>query len=407
MFLNGTPRSTEDIKIGVCADLDYPEGKDVWQAATLAAEQINAEGGVLGRNFTVVAEDNDASSSDDISAASNALTKIITVDKADYVVSYVGLFVFPYQDICAEQKKILIAVSVLDDTVSQRVLDNYDKYKYFFSVHPNSTTAIGYLVDSFLTLRNYTGFNKVAYLDQDASSLELFRQTLCGSLTEHGFNLVYQNSATWTTTDFTSYLTAIEASGAEILFPWIFRGAGVSFVKEWYNRQSPLAVWGQVDLAQYSDFWNLTESKCESLSFTGLPTIAGYPLTNKSVPTREAYLQRWQQIPTSSGVLTYDFVRFILPDAIQRAGTTETEAVIQALEKTDVETSTARHFIFSSSHGVFLGSAEPNKPNTDYMVGYMFQWQNGTKVPVYPEEIMTEAGEIYKYQSWSGPWDTK
>ena len=64
-----------------------PSGKGVWQAVLLAAEQVNAEGGVLGRNFTVVAEDNDAETSNDISMATNALTRLITVDKADFVVA--------------------------------------------------------------------------------------------------------------------------------------------------------------------------------------------------------------------------------------------------------------------------------------------------------------------------------
>jgi hypothetical protein len=45
-------------------------------------------------------------------------------------------------------------------------------------------------------------------------------------------------------------------------------------------------------------------------------------------------------------------VRFILSEAIRRAGTTETEAVMKALEAADVETSSARHFVFASSHDV-------------------------------------------------------
>ena len=89
---------------------------------------------------------------------------------------------------------------------------------------------------------------------------------------------------------------------------------------------------------------------------------------------------------------------------VRRAGTTETEAVIKALEKTDVETTTARHFVFTSSHGVFIGMAGPNRPDADYMLVLLFQWQNGTQVPVYPEEIMEEAGTTYKYPPWEGVW---
>ncbi len=81
-------------RIGVCADLDYyPTGKDIWQGSHTAAEQINAEGGVLGRNFTVVARRRRRCDSGlDISTATNALTKLITVDKADYVISDQGIF---------------------------------------------------------------------------------------------------------------------------------------------------------------------------------------------------------------------------------------------------------------------------------------------------------------------------
>jgi len=89
---------------------------------------------------------------------------------------------------------------------------------------------------------------------------------------------------------------------------------------------------------------------------------------------------------------------------LRAAGTTETEAVIRALETTNVETVMARHFVFTSSHDVLVGSGVPNSPAEDYMVMCMFQWQNGTQIPVYPEAIMKEAGATYNYPPWQGPW---
>ena len=404
---SGQVQPGETIRIGICDDLDMPSGKGVWQAVLLAAEQVNAEGGVLGRNFTVVAEDNDAETSNDISMATNALTRLITVDKADYVITRAGLMGLTFQDICAEHKKILISVQANFDELSQRVVDNYDKYKYYFSMMPNQTSMDDGWVDAVLTLRNYTGFNKVAYLDQDASTWAQFRTGLCESLSEFGFDLVYQNSATWTTTDFTSYFAAIDSSGAEVLLANVYGGACVSFVKEWYDRQSPFVIWGNVGQVG-SNFWETTDGKCEYTVFAGLPALAGYPFTNQTMPAREAYIQMWNgEIPTFPGTLAYDFVRFILPDAIRRAETTETEAIIKAIETTNVETCTARHFVFTSSHGVMIGSAGPNRSSVDYMLICTFQWQNGIQVPVCPEEILIEAGAIYKYPPWPGPWDNK
>ena len=96
------------------------------------------------------------------------------------------------------------------------------------------------------------------------------------------------------------------------------------------------------------------------------------------------------------------------PDAIKRAGTAETEAVIKTLETINVETSSARHFVFTSSHDGYVGAAGPNMPSADYPLFCLFQWQaNSTQVPVYPKQIMEEAGATYQYPPWQGPWSNK
>jgi branched-chain amino acid transport system substrate-binding protein len=410
MFWVGPVQSTENIKIGVCGDLDNPGGKSAYRGAVLAAEQVNVEGGVLGRNLTIVAEDDDSEiPPQDIAVASNALTKLITVDKADYIVTSNPTNILVLQDIAAEHKKILFAVRSVGDNCTQRVLDNYDRYKYFFRVFAiNSTSYTHLLVNSVLALGNYTGFTKVAILVLDSPDMKSEAAIVNSSLYKYGFDIVYNGAVSASVTDFTSYFAAIEASGAQILVPIILTPSGVPFVKEYADRQSPFVVWGSLPSgAADPKSWELTGGKCEYVSSNVLPVVAGYPLTSKTLPTRESFIQRWGTLPGESGVASYDVVRFILPDAIKRAGTTETEAVIKALETTNVETSMARHFVFSSAHDNILSVAEPNKPanpSEEHVVYMFFQWQNGTQVPVYPKEIIEEAGAAYKYPPWQGPW---
>jgi branched-chain amino acid transport system substrate-binding protein len=408
-LLNGKTQATENIKIGLCADLDNVYGKTMWQGAALAAEQINSQGGILGRNITIVAEDDDSETAPgDIAIATNALTKLITVDKADYIVSPAA-YTQVYQDICSQHQKILFDLGTLNDNDTKRVLDNYDKYKYFFRPCGNASSAIDGMCDSLRTLRNYTGFNKVALLTEDlaffggAAGMSVYKTFLL----ENGFDVVYSNTFPPGTTDFTSYYSAIEASGAQILNPEVLSQSCYPLVKEYYDRQSPFVMWGFVGGAGESNFWPLTDGKCEYVSFVGYPIVAGYPLTNKTVPTREAYIQRWGEIPTMIATNAYDVVRLILPDAIKRAGTTETEDVIKTLETTNIETSTARHFVFTSSHDGYIGAAGPNVPSADYTLVCLFQWQaNQTQVPVYPQQIMNEAEATYQYPPWAGPWST-
>lgn len=396
-------QSTETIKIGILADLDNVQGSSVWQGAILAAEQVNAEGGVLGRKLEIVAQDSDDETLPlDPDTSANALTRLITVDQADYIIDN-GFFVLPHQDICSEHKKILFSNRILDEELTKRVIEDYNRYKYYFRGGAgNVSAAILGNIDSLLSVGDYTGFNKVAFLFYDNPVARQLLSGICDSLPDHGFEIVYNNTFPMGTIDFTSYFAAIEASGAEIFYA--FDPIGLALVREWYNRQSPMVLWGMIGLAQESNFWEITEGNCESVSTAGFAITAGYPLTSKTIPTREAYLERWGEGPSFYAAAAYDIVRFLLPDALTRAGTTDIEAVIEALETINVETSSARHFVYTSSHDILIGE-NVNDPGEDYMLVCVFQWQDGKQVPVNPKQIMEEAGATYIYPPWEGPWD--
>src|SRR3990172_9910051 len=219
MLWSGPAQPTENIKIGVVGDLDHASGRGTLRGAMLAAEQINAEGGILGRNITIVSEDDDSSTPpNDIAVALNALTKLITVDKADYVIASGSTIIMTSQDIVAEHKKILFSTTTSLDNYTQRVIENYEKYKYCFRVSPpNSTTISAGMLGDVITVGKYTNFTKVALLFQDSTGA---RQTLSGlskTLPTHGVQIVYNNLLAPTVTDFGSYFAAIEAAGAEIL----------------------------------------------------------------------------------------------------------------------------------------------------------------------------------------------
>ena len=401
----GSEPTSEVIRIGVCGDLDNYQGKGAWQAAILAAEQINADGGVLGRNFEIIAEDDDSETPPfDVVTATNALTKLITVDKVDFILSSGGVPI-AFQDICADHNIIFFSQSMIDE-LAQRVADDYGRFKGFFRAGAgNVSSAVNGMADCLLTLREYTGFTKVATITLDHPVTKGIVSGMVASLNEQDFDIVYQGVFPAGTFDFSSYFAAVETAGAEVLVPMIPGPPSTPFVKEYYDRQSPVVVWGNVGLAQESDFWELSDGKCEFISFVGYPVISGYPLTSKTLPTREAYIERWGEIPIINAVSAYDLVRFILPDAIERAGTIESEALIEALEETDIETSLARRFVFTSAHDIMVGAAGPNRPGEDYLLVCLFQWQDGKQVPVYPKEIMEEAEATYKFPPWSGPWD--
>jgi branched-chain amino acid transport system substrate-binding protein len=392
-FLLSTSQSAETIKIGLLVDL--PSGQEMVNGAILAAEEINAEGGLLGKQIEIVWEDSDiAEENVDPSKAITALTRLITYDKVDFVISGGGENYII--DTAVEHKKILFGTVSPSVSLTQRVAENYDRYKYFFRLSPNETTFAAQFADSLVHLREITGFNKVAYLAFDMPQIKVSIEALNALPEDYGFDLVYRGLYPWGTLDFSSYF----AAGAEIMMPLVITPEGVAIVKEWYERQSPMVLWGLISAASDVNSWNDTEGKVEHITvFAPSALQLGYPATNKTLTTQEAYLNRWGTQPELGAVATYDCIRFLLYDALQRAQTTETEAVIKALEQSEVSNSLEENFKFTANHDHYFESFNETAANM------MFQWQeDGVMAIVYPKAIMEETGATYTYPEWQGPW---
>jgi len=400
VYWSEEPQQSQTIKIGICADLDRLAGQATWQGAVLAAKHINAKGGILGRQIELVGEDSDEEDATmDLTKTSIAFTKLVTADKVDFVIGgNLDESVIVMQDIAAEHKKIYFSSWSSGDAITQRVADNYNKYKYYFRVNENNTALSKVVIESVVTLREYTGFNKIGYLSEDRALFEKMRTDVDDILAEeNGFDVVYRGVFLSGTVDFSSYFSAAEATGVEILIPLIDTEEGIPFIKEYYDRQSPMLVWGMNVVASVPGYWEWTEGKCEHETSLLDGISMGYAVSNKTLPMRDAFIDKWGYSPFTGAFTAYDVIRYILPDAIERAGTTETEAVIKALEETDIETAYSPRFVFTPNHDVLITSG---------YVSLMFgQWQNGVQVPICPKEIKEETGGTYTFPPWSGPWD--
>ena len=407
MWRAGLP-PPEDIRIGICADLDMPSGIQILRGITLAIEQINAAGGLLGRNLTVVAEDDDSASAPyDISIATNALNRIITIDKADYIIS-LGTFGLPYQDICSQHKKIHFSLFYPLENFTQRVLDNYDKYKYSFRGEYLANGTIMNLshVQALAALSKITGFNRIGYLMYDSSTIR--GQTVPyfeSELPKLGFEIVYRTLFPPATTDFTSYFAQAEAAKTQILFviqTAIPRCSAV--VNEWYNRQSPMLLCGDLSGAVDWDFWNITSGNTEFLLTKNTGLTMNYPITSKTAAAKDAFLAKFGVPMQNMAASAYDVVKFLLADAVTRAGTTDTDAVIRTLETIDVDTILSNDFRFTSNHDIYVGESGMTNLAETTMLYIVVQWQNGVQVPILPDSLREAAGATLEYPPWLGPW---
>jgi branched-chain amino acid transport system substrate-binding protein len=401
---------SKTIKIGILADIDAYTGKHVWQSANLAAEHLNANGGILGRQVQIIAEDSDEETARDLTVISSALTRLITLDDVDFVITAgSGEKGYMIQDLCAEHKKILIFYAGSENGLTQRVIDDYDKYKYFFRyVWGNNTYLGSQSIDELLQIREITGFNNVGYLADDHVWNKDTREDMDVILPENGFNLVYKGKfPPYDTFDFSSYFAAAETAGVEILVPLSIYDSGIALVKEYYDRQSPMLICGgAISRTSSMEGWEQTDGKCVYTVNRINGVTVGYPTTNQTLLFHDSYIQRWGEAPIFHGAFSYDIIRFVLSEALEKAGTTETEDVIKALEEIKVETTGASKFAFTSSHDVLHLEGMIGNPDDYGPIVSSFQWQeDGSLIPIYPKWLMEEAGATITFPDWPGPWD--
>jgi branched-chain amino acid transport system substrate-binding protein len=161
---------------------------------------------------------------------------------------------------------------------------------------------------------------------------------------------------------------------------------------QWKNQQVPIPMFGISAQALSPTFWNDTNGAAD-----GIPSLAvatpNVAVTAKTKPFVEAFKAKFGTPPAYTGYTAYDEV-YIIAEAIQRAGSTDPDRMVDELEKTNFEGTIGRVQFFGKddefTHGLKYG---PDNVN-----GLVFQWQDGRQVTVWPKKI---AGGSLKYPSFT------
>ncbi|WP_020096434.1 ABC transporter substrate-binding protein, partial [Methylobacterium sp. 285MFTsu5.1] len=111
----GPVRAADPIKIGVIAEAQSVAGASIPQAVQLAADEINAKGGVDGRQIQVVTYDDKSSASD----AVRAFQRAVSEDKVNLVIaSYISEVVLALMPWAARLKTPMITPGAASNEIS-------------------------------------------------------------------------------------------------------------------------------------------------------------------------------------------------------------------------------------------------------------------------------------------------
>src|SRR5918995_551329 len=136
----------QTIKIAILGPMAFVQGENHWAGAEMARDEINKAGGINvgGKRMRIELIRADTNEIQSVSDATNAIERVITRDKADFLIGgFRSEAVLAMQEIAADYKKIFLGAGSAHPQLGQRVEQNYERYKYWFRVTPVNSTDLG------------------------------------------------------------------------------------------------------------------------------------------------------------------------------------------------------------------------------------------------------------------------
>ena len=336
------------LKIGVVASLTGPSsttGKDVWQSAQLAADEINAKGGVyvkgLGKSVPIVLVQGDDESTRE--GGQKAVSRMITQDNVDMLVGgFSSAVVSAHQSIVAEHNVPYIITGASTPVITRRTDVNTSYMFHHAPTTDDSGSQTTLFIDNVIrpTINAKFGYSqdrplKLAVLYQDSpygkGHLEAIKNTIANNSLK--INLVSQETFKMGESDFRTALTSIKSSDPDVVY-----------VAAFLNEQIPIETQAMRDVDLKKIFIAI-EPNDDPDFYKGVGKYGDYsiiqsrfsPYTVPKGPTEAAYKKfvtdfdkKFGGFPGMMGVATYEGV-YIGVKAVENAGTTNKTAVKDAI----------------------------------------------------------------------------
>jgi branched-chain amino acid transport system substrate-binding protein len=411
-----TAFAADEIRIGVIGPMKFVQGIGHWNGAVMAADEINAKGGVkvgdkMMKIRLIQADSNEFLS---VTDATNAMERLITKEKVHFVVGgFRTEAVFAMQDIAMAQKVIFIGCGAAHNELCGRVAKYYDQYKYFFRGTPYNSSnlvkaAFIHVATTAGVLKKELGIEKikVAFVAEKAQWADPMVPAVQAVIPKMGMELVGVWRPSPVATDVSAELSAIQRAGAHIIFTVFSSSVGIPFARQGTELKIPAMQVGINVEAQKKEFWEATRGHGNYV-ITSSTYAEGVESNELTGPFVEGYKKRFGEVPTYTAG-TYDAIRFSLADTIEMVGTLDSDTIVATLENRVYKTtpSTIRYTkdnLGRPEHDLTFGPG--------YATGLGVQWQDGKLVGVWPNHWKPAPGVDVTYKGMQPikipPWMIK
>ncbi len=375
----GLAVAQESIKVGVVLPLTGAQakfGEIEKNSFVMAAEEINAAGGVKGKKLELLFED-DTGKPD---VGRSAMEKLITQDKVIVVTGgYASNVTFAMAPVAQQRRVPFVVVTGSDDNITEK------NWSYIFRINPPASEYPTALNDF---LKEVVKPASVAILHENTNFGQSSAKSFSAQMEEMGIKVLMKEGYEAGAVDFKPLLTKVKSASPDLIYmvsyvmdagllmrqskeldinPKLFVGGGAGFtLPEFVKNAGPAA---------------------ENV-FSATLWVDTVPY-----PGAKEYAQKYEK--TFKGETEYHGAEayagmYVVADALKRAKDLNAEAVREALAATDLMTA------FGPVKFVSYGK----KTQQNKLPTYLVQWQNGALQTVWPQWVATKKA-VYPVPKWS------
>lgn len=387
----------DTIRVGALGPAEAPFGASILRSAELAADKINNNGGVGDNGATIeirTADTKDSPSTarqryGEMTSGGNAVHATVGIFGSEQLLALMGNI--------ADKQTVHLTAGAATPEAPKRLVDNYDRFKYWFRVGPVNATFLGdslveYAKDRFQDM----GWERVAFLAEDFKWTEPVTQTIKNRLEdEANVTVTSTRRVAEGTEDFSPIYDQLESENIDGCYTALAHIGSTSLV-QWAKQQRPFGYGGIHVPAQLPSYFQATKGAAIA-TFSQTTATPTSEITDKTVPYAEAYMEANDGYPVYSGYSAYDGV-YMLKQAIESAGSVNSDDLVSELESMSY-TGTSGTIEFYGQDSDFPHDV---KYGPDLAQGVYFQWQtddqgNGVQEVIWPDELATTE---YKSPPW-------
>jgi branched-chain amino acid transport system substrate-binding protein len=314
----------------------------------LAVEQINAAGGIDGKQLEVISRDDTGDPATAIRIAEELTSKDGAVLLFGTFLSNIGLAVSDF----AKQKEILFLAS--EPLTDALVWSKGNKYTY--RLRPSTHMQAAMLAEQAAKLGKKKWATVAPNYAYGKDAVKAFKEEL--TKLQPDVEFVGEQWPPVFKIDAGSTVRALEQMKPDAIYNVTFGGDLAKFVREGSLRL----------LFEDRAVVSLLSGEPEYFDPLGAEApegwiVTGYPPADIKTPEHEAfmkaYMERWDEMPKTGSIVGYNSVLSIKA-ALEKAGSTDTEALLEAMSGLKVPTSPTGPFMYraadhQSTMGAYVG----------------------------------------------------